>query len=228
MMKNTLLALAISTASFGAMAELAPMTDGDLSNATGQSGLIVGIDMGTVDKTAGLLNVDYANAGFTMEAFKWEVDAQSKTADGEIAGGVVLVDDGSGNMIQTPVALTDTGIYTAADGSTYGVGDLVATANGGIAVTDISIGGGVDLIVDAVKDGGVNGTIDGLGISFANSDINIRLGSVSTYSAVEAATQGAAYTGHSMGSFELIGMNLDGVSITISGADATTMTQLTQ
>ena len=74
-LKKLVLVTAIAAAPLAANAELKAVDDATLEAATGQSGLLVEVNLGST--TGDALNRDYTNAGVTIDAFKWNVDLQA-------------------------------------------------------------------------------------------------------------------------------------------------------
>lgn len=87
--------------------------------------------------------------------------------------------------------------------------DGAPIAFAGFVAQDIAIAGSVDVIIDAALDGAAG--VGGIGISFVNSDINFRIGSMGVYVA------GTGAMASSMGTLEIIGMNIDGLDLVIHG-----------
>ncbi|WP_369602302.1 DUF6160 family protein [Hahella sp. SMD15-11] len=128
-LKKLVLVTAIAAAPLAANAELKAVDDATLEAATGQSGLLVEVALGTT--TGDALNRDYTNAGVTIEAFKWTVDLETYDS----ATNVVTLGTGA------PAGLTS--------------GQPV----GGFVATDIAIAGNVDVAIDGAVDGSGHGGI---------------------------------------------------------------------
>src|SRR5690606_37488816 len=85
-------------------AELKAIDDATMADISGQSGLVVEVAMGSVDygkaadgtiDSSMLLQVDWSQAGITIDAFKWEVDLESYNRATNIHTGDLLEAAGS-------------------------------------------------------------------------------------------------------------------------------------
>lgn len=202
-LKKVLLVAAVA-APFAAQAELQSIDDSVLADVTGQSGLVIEAGFGSiagVDAATGdFYGVDWSGAGITIDAFKWIVD---------IEGGW---DQDTNSGANTPA------------------GNPVPALAGFIA-KDIAIAGAVDMTIDATADlanvlangGAVAEGDGGIGITFANSNINFKVGDmgvfVEEYDLANAGGAGivAAQQVSSYGGIEIIGMNIDGLELVIRG-----------
>jgi hypothetical protein len=185
-LKKVFLVAAIAVP-FAAQAELKSMDDAVLADVSGQSGLVIEAGFGTGAATLFDNHGTWAGAGITIEAFKWEVDVEEF--------------DATTNTIDS---LTDHGNYA------------------GFIAQDIAIAGSVDVVIDAVAatnitagfagDFAATSAGGGIGISFARSFIDFRIGDMGIYVA-------DGYNGQisSMGTLEILGMNIDGLSLIIHG-----------
>jgi hypothetical protein len=187
-LKKVLLVAAIAVP-FAAQAELKSIDDSAMADVSGQSGLVIEAGFGTGATTLYDNHGTWANAGIKIEAFKWEVDVEEFNA--------------TTNTINSTI---DHGNYA------------------GFIAKEIAIAGRVDVVIDAVA--ATTGTVTagfagdfaatsaggGIGISFANSDIDFRVGDMGIYVA-------DGYNGQisSMGTIEIIGMNINGLSLVIHG-----------
>jgi microcompartment protein CcmK/EutM len=198
-LNKLVLITAISAASFGANAELKAIDDAVMADVSGQSGLVIEAGFGSADKTD-LFAVDFAGAGITIDTFKWEVDAQQWDNSTNIVDGADLA--GPGGAVK-----------------------------GGFIASDIAIAGAVDVTIDAVGDGvglatalgagslpadaAALAALGGIGITFANSNIDFKVGDMGVYVASGNGIAGGQLS--SMGSIEILGMNIDGLDLVIHG-----------
>lgn len=227
---NKILLVAAIAVPFAAQAELKSIDDAMMADVSGQSGLVIEAGFGSVNATD-ITRVNFSNSGITIDAFKWEVDAQAwNGGNGNLTTGAA----GTGGATSGQ-ALGALGV-TAADNQIVSGVTLKETSGeavvGGFIATGIKIAGSVDVTIDAVGDvAGLKYTQDtnnlaadtakagygGIGITFANSDINFRVDSLGTY--VATSTDGATVGGvlSDMGAIEIIGMNIDALSLVIHG-----------
>ncbi|OZG73488.1 hypothetical protein BTA51_10755 [Hahella sp. CCB-MM4] len=203
-LKKLLLVSAIAAAPLAAQAELKAVDDSVLADVSGQSGLVIEAGFGSVSgvdaSTGDFYGVDWSGAGITIDAFKWIVD---------IEGGW----DQDSNL-----------------GVNVNAGNPVP-ALGGFIAKDIAIAGAVDMTIDATADlanviangGAVAEGDGGIGISFANSNINFKVGDmgvfVEEYDLANVGQSGtvAAQQVSSYGGIEIIGMNIDNLQLVIRG-----------
>ena len=135
-----------------ASADLKELPEEALSDISGQSGLILEVNAGSVLRAAGAqgdttlgsdVSADYSNAGLSIDSQKWIID--SETYD------------------------STTNQYIGA--STGKVAGTIAQ--------NIQIGGSADITIDAVEDVAV--PTGGLALRFANTDLNIKVGNMSFF-----------------------------------------------
>ena len=222
---NKLVLVSAIVAASAANAELKSIDDAAMAEVSGQSGIVIEAGFGTisgVDATAenaynqtvtgpagevvhngsggDFYGVDWSNAGITIEAFKWIVDIEGGWDQDTNTG----VNVNSGNPVP---------------------------ALGGFIAKDIAVAGAVDMTIDATADlanvmtngGAVAEGDGGIGITFANSNINFKVGDmgvfVEEYDLSQAGGQGTVAAGQtsSFGGIELIGMNIDNLQLVIRG-----------
>ncbi|MAM87424.1 MAG: hypothetical protein CME36_08980 [unclassified Hahellaceae] len=227
---NKLVLVSAIVAASAANAELKSIDDAAMAEVSGQSGIVIEAGFGTisgVDATAenaytakaevrqpdgsiveveqagsagDFYGVDWSNAGITIEAFKWIVDIEGGW-DQETNTGTNM---NSGNPIP---------------------------ALGGFIAKDIAVAGSVDMTIDATADlanvvangGAVAEGDGGIGITFANSNINFKVGDmgvfVEEYDLANVGASGVVAAGQvsSFGGIELIGMNIDNLQLVIRG-----------
>ncbi|WP_416398195.1 DUF6160 family protein [Allohahella sp. A8] len=223
---NKLVLVSAIVAASAANAELKSIDDAAMAEVSGQSGIVIEAGFGTiggVDATAAnaytatttdvngnavvqegslgdFYGVDWSNAGITIEAFKWIVDIEGGWDQDTNTG----VNVNSGNPVP---------------------------ALGGFIAKDIAVAGMVDMTIDATADltnvvmngGAVAEGDGGIGITFANSDINFKVGDmgvfVEEYDLANIGQQGVVQAGQvsSFGGIELIGMNIDKLQLVIRG-----------
>ncbi len=199
-LKKLVLVSAIAAAPF-AQAELKAIDDAAMADISGQSGLLMEVAMGSVDygkdATTGvidqskLLAANWDEAGITIDAFKWEVDLESYNRATNIHTGDPLEAAGSRVL-------------------------------GGVIAEGIKIAGYADIIVDGVFDdaqahGGqpASGQIGGgIAIGFENANISLRVDAISVY---RTGADNLNIKTASMGAVEILGMDVSGVDLTLSG-----------
>ncbi|WP_020409137.1 DUF6160 family protein [Hahella ganghwensis] len=195
--------LAAAAVSLTAQAELKSIDDTTLADVTGQSGLVIEAGFGSISgvdaATGDFYGIDWSGAGITIDAFKWIVD---------IEGGW---DQDTNEGVNTRLLpLQDS---------------LVETPYAGFLAEDISIAGSVDMTIDATADlanvigngGAVSEGDGGIGITFANSDIHFRVGNLGVFVEDYNGLQIDGQQVSSFGGVELIGMNIDGLSLVVRG-----------
>ncbi len=192
-LKKLVLVSAIAAAPLAAQAELKAVDDAVLADVSGQSGLVIEAGFGSMTHAGDYINgVDWSNAGVTIGAFKWTVDAEEWDS---------TTNDVTGNILNDAA------------------GDRVT---GGFIATGISIAGSVDVTIDAVGDlsqipaGNIPGA-GGIGITFGGSDINFRVADMGTFVNPLADAGGAGTQLNSFGGIEIIGMNVDGLELVVRG-----------
>ncbi|WP_416396411.1 DUF6160 family protein [Allohahella sp. A8] len=201
-MKNTtrlLLASALVAAS-AAQAEITALDDTGLSQVSGQSGIVIeagfgftnGVDAEAIfaNGTVGdFYDVDWSQAGITIDAFKWIVDVE-------------------GGWDQA----TNTGTNTG--GSTDLFGGFIAK---GIAIAggvDITIDATADLGNVVANGGAVADSDGGIGITFARSYVDFRVADMGFFMEDDAGF-GAQFS--SFGGVELLGARFDGLELVVRG-----------
>ncbi len=184
------LVAAIAVASSAANAELKAIDDATMADVSGQSGLVIEAGFGgpltrTVgagaDVAAGGSFADWgagnANAGITIDAFKWQVDLET-------------FDAATNTIDPTAVGL-----------------------EGGFIAQNIAIAGQVDVTIDGAEDlSDPAAPVGGLYMTFADSSIDFKVGNMAFYQ--------VGAVGGSMGGIEILGMNIDGLSLLIRGNGA--------
>jgi len=198
-LNKLVLVSAIAAAPF-AQAELKAIDDATMADISGQSGLLVEVAMGSVDygkaadgtiDSAKLLQVDWSQAGITIDAFKWEVDLESYNRATNIHTGDLLEAAGSRVL-------------------------------GGVIAEGIKIAGYADIVVDGVFDDGqahggqpASGQMGGgIAIGFENANISMRVDSIAVY---RTGADNLSVKTASMGAIEILGMDVSGVDLTLSG-----------
>ncbi len=202
-MKNRIL-LAAALIPMVAQAEMQSMSDEALSGVSGQSGLVIEVGIGSLSgvdaATEDYYGVDWSNAGVTIEATKWLVDIEGGWNQDSNTGANVNY----GNA--TPVI-------------------------GGSINRDIAVAGHLDVTIDATADlanvlangGAVSEGDGGIGITFSNSNLNLRVGDMGFFvEDINLADIGGVgtVTGQqlsSMGGQEILGVNLDGLELVVRG-----------
>ena len=192
-LKKVLLVAAVAVP-FAAHAELKSIDDAMMSDVSGQSGLVIEAGFGTGPASVFAAHGAWANAGISIAAFKWEVDVEAwNSTTNDVIGNVPAAGPGTQTF-------------------------------GGFVAQNIQIAGAVDVTIDAVGDASVLGAnlgayasdptalqgAGGIGITFANSDINFRVGDMGTYLAGVGETS-------SFGAIEIIGMNINGLELVVRG-----------
>ncbi|GAA3964278.1 DUF6160 family protein [Allohahella marinimesophila] len=223
---NKLVLVSAIVAASAANAELKSIDDAAMAEVSGQSGIVIEAGFGTIagvdaaaanaytaettladgtvvtqEGSAGdFYGVDWSNAGITIEAFKWIVDIEGGWDQDTNTG----VNVNSGNPVP---------------------------ALGGFIAKDIAVAGAVDMTIDATADlanvvangGAVAEGDGGIGITFANSNINFKVGDmgvfVEEYDLANVGATGTVAAGQvsSFGGIELIGMNIDNLQLVIRG-----------
>ncbi|AZZ93050.1 MULTISPECIES: DUF6160 family protein [unclassified Hahella] len=162
--------------------------------------------------------------------------AELKAVDDAVLADVsgqsgLVIEAGFGSLTYSDIAViadsdwdTDAGIHIDAfkwevdveawDSASNATLGASTGALGGFIAKDISINGSVDVTIDALADAATLGTtnLGGIGITFANSDINMRVGDMGVY-----LNQTGLGQVNSMGAVEIIGMNLDGLELVVHG-----------
>lgn len=191
---------------FVAQAELKPIGDTDMAEVTGQSGLVIEAGFGSiagVDASAGdFYGVDWSGAGVTIDAFKWILD---------IEGGW---DQDSNRGVNERFFLQA----------------ILPDAYAGVIAKDIAFAGAVDVTIDATADlsnvvangGAVAEGDGGIGVTFANSDINMKVGDMGIFVEEYTILGGILLNvqeqqSSSFGGVEVLGMNIDGLELVVRG-----------
>ena len=201
---NKILLVAAIAVPFAAQAELKSIDDSMMADVSGQSGLVIEAGFGTIAgvdvATGDYYGVDWTNAGITIDAFKWIIDIEGGWDQDSNTG----VNVNAGNPVP---------------------------ALAGFIAKDIAIAGSVDVTIDATADlanvvangGAVAEGDGGIGITFANSNINFKVGDmgvfVEEYNLANIGQAGvvAAQQTSSFGGIEILGMNIDGLELVVRG-----------
>ena len=197
-LKKLVLVSAIAAAPLAAQAELKAVDDAVLADVSGQSGLVIEAGFGSMTHAGDYINgVDWSNAGITIEAFKWTVDAEEwDSATNDVTGNIL--NDAAGDRV-----------------------------TGGFIAKGIAIAGAADMTIDAVGDlsqipaGNIPGA-GGIGITFggqgtATSVINFRVAEMGTFVDPLADAGGAGTQLNSFGGIEIIGMDISGLELVVRG-----------
>ena len=202
---NKILLVVAVAAPFAAQAELKSIDDAAMADVSGQSGLVIEAGFGTTGRT-GYFDADWTTAGIKIDAFKWEVDVETYE-----------------NSNNSAVGLQNPTVEAALGGA----------IKGGFIARDIAIAGYLDVTIDAVGDvsalgaasvaGAYDGTEGGIGITFAGSKIDFRVGDMGVYVGDVAATglggpaDLAAAQISSFGGIEILGLDINGLDLVVRG-----------
>lgn len=201
-MKKLSLAMLLTAAPV-AMAELQPIEDSQMADVSGQSGLVIEAGFGSISgvdaATGDFYGVDWSAAGITIDAFKWIVDIEGGWDQDTNTGVNEKILPLQASLTETPYA--------------------------GFIAKNIAIAGQVDMTIDATADlanvlanGGTVAEGDGgIGITFANSDINFRIGDMGVFVEPYLGLNIAGQQVSSFGGIEIIGMNVDGLELVVRG-----------